>query len=169
MQPHQKIARWLINGIWLALIALLSLYFADKEQELNNPNQAPKGTTEGGVQEVQLKANYRHHYVADGSLNGIPVTFMIDTGATDVAIPAHLGEKLGLIPGERGISTTANGDVTVYRTRINSIELGNIVIRDIQGSLNPGMSSGDEILLGMSFLKHLEFSQKDGVLTLRKK
>jgi aspartyl protease family protein len=169
MHPHQKIARWLTNATWLALIAVFTLYFAAKEKAIDNPNQQVASTSTGSTAEVQLKANRRHHYIADGKLNGKPVTFMIDTGATDVAIPAQLGEKLGLISGEKAISNTANGNVTVHRTHIHSIELGDIVVRDIPGSLNPGMDSNDEILLGMSFLKHLEFNQKNDILTLRQK
>lgn len=167
--PQHPYARWLTNGAWVALIALLTLYFADREHERNNPNQQVASSLTGTIAEVELKANTRHHYLANGLLNGIPVTFMVDTGASDVAIPAELGKKLGLIPGERGTSITANGEVTVFRTHIKSLQLGDIVVRDIRGSLNPGMSAEDEILLGMTFLKNLDFSQKNDVLTLRTK
>lgn len=167
--PHLKIARWLSNGAWLALLALLTLYFAGKERDQINPNQEVMSTGANGFAEVQLKANHRHHYVANGTINHKPVTFMIDTGASDVAIPMALGEELGLTAGEAGISTTANGDVRVFRTQINRLQLGDIVLHDIKGSLNPGMDASNEILLGMSFLKQLDFSQKDDVLTLRTK
>jgi aspartyl protease family protein len=167
--PQQQIARWLINGSWIALVALLTLYFANQERDQINPNQNVTSTSGDGPAEVILKANNQHHYLANGSINGQPVTFMIDTGASDVAIPAELGQKLGLVPGERGMSTTANGTVEVFKTRISSIQLGNIIIRDIRGSLNPGMASKDDILLGMSFLKHLDFNQKNDILTLRVK
>jgi aspartyl protease family protein len=165
--PQLKIARWLTNGAWLALLALLTLYFANRERDQINPNQQVASTLANGYTEIKLKANHHHHYMASGTINDQPVTFMIDTGASDVAIPAKLGEKLGLVAGERGTSTTANGQVIVQRTNINRLQLGAIVLENIKGSLNPGMDANDEIPLGMSFLKHLDFSQKDDVLTLR--
>ncbi len=167
--PHLKIARWLSNGAWLALLALLTLYFANKEREQINPNQQVTSTQNGTYAEVQLKANTHHHYLANGTINHKPVTFMIDTGASDVAIPKALAEELGLVAGEAGISSTANGDVRVFRTVIERLQLGDIVLHNVKGSLNPGMDGNNEILLGMSFLKQLEFSQKDDVLTLRTK
>ncbi len=167
--PQFKFARWLANGAWLALLVLLTLYFADKERDFINPNQAVVSTTGQGFAEVQLKANHQHHYLANGTINHKPVTFMIDTGASDVAIPRALADELGLVAGEAGISTTANGDVRVYRTQIDRLQLGEIVLHNVKGSLNPGMDGNNEILLGMSFLKQLDFSQKDNVLTLRTK
>ncbi|HMU68201.1 MAG TPA: retroviral-like aspartic protease family protein, partial [Cellvibrionaceae bacterium] len=98
--PHLKFARWLSNGAWLALLALLTLYFAGKERAQINPNQEVKSTGDGGFAEVQLKANNHHHYLANGTINRKPVTFMIDTGASDVAIPKALAEELGLVAGE---------------------------------------------------------------------
>ncbi|MFO1370568.1 MAG: TIGR02281 family clan AA aspartic protease [Marinagarivorans sp.] len=167
--PHVKIARWLSNGAWLALLALLTLYFAAKERAQINPNQEVNSTQAGGYAQVQLKANNHHHYLANGTINHKPVTFMVDTGASDVAIPKDLAEELGLVAGEAGISTTANGDVRVYRTVIERLQLGDIVLHNVKGSLNPGMDANNEILLGMSFLKQLDFSQTNDVLTLRTK
>jgi aspartyl protease family protein len=167
--PPPKIARLFTHGAWAALIILFTLFFANRERDKINPNQQVASASTDGSTEVVLKANHHHHYVANGTINGHPVTFMIDTGASDVAIPAQLGHKLGLTPGEKGLSTTANGDVTVFRTRINTLQLGDITLNDIKGSLNPGMDAEDEILLGMTFLKHLDFTQKDDVLTLRTK
>ncbi|MBT8148751.1 MAG: retroviral-like aspartic protease family protein, partial [Gammaproteobacteria bacterium] len=61
---------------------------------------------------------------------------------------------------------TANGPVKVYSTRIGKLQLGDIVLYDVPADLNPGMDGSNEILLGMSALSQVEFSQRDGVLLL---
>ncbi len=61
---------------------------------------------------------------------------------------------------------TANGMVTAWLTRLDSVSIGPIVVRDVTASINPGM--GDmEILLGMSVLKRIEFTQRGDTLILR--
>jgi aspartyl protease family protein len=105
------------------------------------------------------------HYVASGTLNGEPVVFLIDTGATNVAVPARLAKALKLKRGAAMRSQTANGAVTTYQTRIDEVRLGSIVMHNVRASINPGMD-GNEVLLGMSFLRHLELRQRGRTLTL---
>jgi aspartyl protease family protein len=91
---------------------------------------------------------------------------MLDTGASDVAIPEDIAREIGLKRGRAMIYQTANGPATVYATRLNEISLGDIHLKNIRATINPNYQSND-ILLGMSFLKHLEFTQRGDQLTLR--
>lgn len=162
----QKIGKRMLFLAWIAGLLLLTLWFDDLLSERFNPNQRPESLSVGNATEVRLKQNRMGHYVTTGLINGKPVVFLLDTGATDVSIPANLASRLGLGRGYPSQVNTANGVITVYNTRINTLQIGDIVLRDIAGNLNPGMS-GEEILLGMSALKQLEFTQKDGWLILR--
>ena len=119
-----------------------------------------------GIREVVLERNRQGHYVANGEINGIPVTFLLDTGATDVAIPAEIALDANLVSGLAQQASTANGVVTVYSTRINELTLGNIVLYNIEASITPSMLGGI-ILLGMSALQQIEFTQRGATLTLR--
>jgi len=152
---------------WIVLLGLLAWWFANYEESQNNPNQniSSRYTAEG-AQEIILQRNRYGHYVATGSINNVPVTFLLDTGASDVSIPDGLAKKLRL---ERGISqvyNTANGSITAYLTQLDRINLGGIELRNVRASINPAVQ-GDEILLGMSFLKELEFTQRGDTLTIR--
>ena len=116
--------------------------------------------------EVHLDSNPQGHFVADGRINGETVTFLLDTGATDVAIPAKLGDRLGLSRGAPVMLHTANGQTTGYRTVLDSLALGDILLHDVRAIVAPGFG-GEQILLGMSALKQLEFTQRAGTLVLR--
>jgi aspartyl protease family protein len=118
-----------------------------------------------GIREVVLEQNRKGHYVAGGKVNGVPVTFLLDTGATDVAVPESIALQAGLERGNASFAATANGIVTVYSTRINELVLGNIVLKDINASITTSMV-GNTILLGMSALKQIEFTQRGTTLTL---
>ena len=87
-------------------------------------------------------------------------------GATDVAVPAHLANRLQLRAGRQGLASTANGVVRVAESTIDTLRIGEIVVRDVKANLNPGMQD-DHILLGMSVLRQLEFTQRGDWLILR--
>ena len=116
--------------------------------------------------EVRLASARGGHYRLNGQINGQAVTFLIDTGATAVAIPRELGNRLGLEPGAPVELSTANGIAEGRRTRLASLQLGDIRLQDVAAILAPNMPD-NEVLLGMSALKQLEFTQRDGTLVLR--
>ncbi len=151
---------------WVILLGLLVWWFNNYQESQRNPNQQinAKYTSEG-VQEITLKRNRYGHYVASGRINGKPVTFLLDTGASDVSIPNSLANKLGLKRGVSQTYNTANGQITAYTTRLDRISLGGIELKDIRASINPS-TQGDEVLLGMSFLKNLDFTQRGDTLTI---
>lgn len=151
---------------WGAALLLATRFFADWEQSRFNPNREPVSVVQGGQIEVHLESNIQGHFVADGLINGQPVTFLLDTGATDVAIPAELAEALDLARGAPVRLQTANGQTTGYRTVLDSLALGDIVLQDVRALIAPGFG-GDQVLLGMSALKQLEFTQRAGTLVLR--
>ena len=84
---------------------------------------------------------------------------------TDVSIPAGLAERLKLQKGAPVTHSTANGRSQGYRTRLEQLKLGDIVLHDVRALVAPGLS-GNQVLLGMSALKQLEFTQRDGTFTL---
>ena len=152
---------------WLTLLLLLGFFFNDLLERQQNPNRAPESRVlEGGVREVVLGRNKWGHYVTHGEINGESVVFMIDTGATGVAIPAAVGMDLGLPLGKAFSTQTANGIATAYATRLDSVSVGDIELRDVRASISPGLQT-QEILLGMSFLRYIEFTQRGHTLVLR--
>lgn len=151
---------------WLCVFGITVWGFSGLLEKQNNPNQHVQSSVTEGVVEVRLKQNRQGHYVASGKINGETVTFLVDTGATSVAIPAHLAKSLNLQAHGGGISRTANGDVEVQFTTIDSLQLGDIELRDIRATLLPNMND-NEILLGMSVLRQLEFTQRGEWLILR--
>lgn len=147
----------------LLVLGMFYLYFENSLQARDHPNrqlQIAPGS------ELVLKRSRDGHYVFPGTINGHPVSFLLDTGATLVSVPAHLAEKLGLTPGGYQQAVTANGTVTTRITRVETLAFGPFEIRSVPASLNPGMR-GNQVLLGMSVLKHLEFTQRGDRLILR--
>lgn len=162
-----RIGKGMTFAAWLIVLGLLTLYFNNKLVSQNNPNQTVYSRiNDAGIQEVVLKRNRYGHYVTTGTVNGHSVEFMLDTGASDVAIPAQLAQELGLQRGAPVQYRTANGVVTAWRTTIDSVSIGPMVIQNVPASINPGMEDM-EILLGMSVLKHVEFTQRGDTLILR--
>jgi aspartyl protease family protein len=169
--PHRDYIRILGRGMFVLLfitsLGLLTLIFDRLLDRQRNPNQnLANQLSIGQAREVVLKRNRFGHYVAIGRINGHAVELMLDTGASDIAIPASIASHLGLKRGSPAVYRTANGNITAYTTRLLRVELGPIVLKDLRASINPQMDDKD-VLLGMSFLKHLEFSQQGEYLTLR--
>lgn len=152
---------------WIVFLLLLTLFFNNWLERQHNPNDNVISATNGdGAVEVVLQRNRLGHYLAAGEINGRPVTFLLDTGATDVSIPQSLARHLDLHQGAPRRYQTANGTIVTYATRLDSVRLGDIVRHNVRAHINPGMQQG-EVLLGMSFLKHLEMVQRGSQLTLR--
>ena len=159
---------WLL--FWAALLGFTTFLFQGVIDDMVNPNRnLAQLTGPGGVAEVVLARNAKGHYVADGRINGYPVTFLLDTGATDVALSEGLADRLRLERMGGALSQTANGLVAVWQARLDSVQLGAIDLRDVRASIVPSMGMDSHVLLGMSFLKKLEMVQRDGHLTLRQR
>ncbi|HEY7774663.1 MAG TPA: TIGR02281 family clan AA aspartic protease [Marinagarivorans sp.] len=166
MSTPSTFGKIFLNLSWVLLIIGLGYVFQQMLDHKANPNQNPTSTSTNAYTEVVLKRNRHHHYVANGFINNVPVTFLVDTGATNVSVGAKLAERLGLARGYQGIAHTANGTTTTYATTINNLKLGDIQFNDVRASITMGMK-GDEVLLGMSVLKDVELIHKDGQLTVR--
>ncbi len=157
----------MLFGAWVLALAILALFFNRLISHQENPNRDPVAAADAsGRMQVVLARNRSGHYVADGLINGEPVRFLVDTGATDVALPLELARRLELPLGAARISRTANGNVRVWSTRLGSVDLGGLRLSDVRASVLPNMP-GNEVLLGMSYLKHFELVQRDGTLTVR--
>lgn len=158
----------MIIAAWVLLLLLLTLFFGQVLEQRENPNVLPGGNISSqGVREVVLQRNAQGHYVASGMINGYPVVFLLDTGATDVAVSEALANRLGLEKRGGAFSHTANGVVAVWQTVLDRVTLGVIEMRDVRATILPELKPANQVLLGMSFLKKLELVQRDGVLTLR--
>jgi len=151
---------------WVILLAMLVIYFTGEERRQANPNQQPNTETIDGQQTLVLQANRQNHFVVTGKVNGNKAMLLLDTGATRVAVPEDMALSLGLVKGRPGFAQTANGQVRTYNTRIDRLEMGNIVLHNVAADINPGMNGMNGLLLGMSALSQIEFTQRDGQLFL---
>ena len=164
--PGKRAGRVFMVLAWCAALFLATRFFGQWEERQQNPNAVVSSQQGEGFVEVKLLGNTQGHFVASGQINGQPVNFMLDTGATDVAIPDDVAERLKLEKGFGVILSTANGRTEGYRTRIDRLQLGDIVLRDVRAIVVPGLD-GHQVLLGMSALNKLEFTQRGGTMLLR--
>jgi aspartyl protease family protein len=156
---HFKFRDYSLGNQILSTPLLYFLYF--------NPNQSLQTHyTQDEFREVILQRNKFGHYVTSGEINGKPVTFLLDTGATGVAIPESTAKRLGLQRGRAYQSQTANGIAIGYATLLDLVAVGDIELQDVRAGIAPGLQGG-QILLGMTFLKHIEFTQRGDTLILR--
>ena len=149
---------------WLLILGGLYWYFFNREAHDANPNTSLALSAQQG--ELTLLRNRAGHYMAEGEINGRRVTFLLDTGATWVALPLALGRELGLKRGATITLQTANGPGVGYQTRLDRVRIGPLEMHDIGAVMSDGLDA-DTVLLGMNFLNRVELSQRDGRLTLQ--
>ena len=118
---------------------------------------------------IVLTASSGGHFLTPGSINGGAVHFMVDTGATSVALGAADAQRLGINyrAGQLGYSSTANGTVAVYRVKLNSVRIGDVEVFDVDASVLPaGMS---HVLLGNSFLTRFQMKRDNDQMVLERR
>jgi aspartyl protease family protein len=162
----RRLGKGMIVAAWLLLLLLLTWFFNDRLDAQRNPNRQLSTASTNGTPEVRLKRNRFGHYVTSGTINGHAVEFMLDTGATDVSIPAAVADRIGLERGRRALYQTANGTISAWQTTLDEIRIGPLHLGPVAASINPN-NSDDAVLLGMSFLRQLDFSQQGNTLTLK--
>ena len=162
--PHRRGGKIMLTIAWLLIMGGVYWFFSDWEAKQSNPNTARLLNLQQG--ELTLTRNRAGHYVAAGEINGRQVTFLLDTGATWVALPTGLARELGLKRGAAVTLQTANGSAVGYQTRLDRVRLGPIEMRDVGALVADGMDA-DTVLLGMNFLKRVEFTQRGEQLILR--
>ncbi len=148
------------------VIVMMTYYFDRYLDKQNNPNQQVTTIHSEQASEVTLTRNRFGHYVVSAIINDQEVTAMLDTGATHVSIPAEIANELQLKHGPSFEVSTANGTIIVYATILDNVQIGDIKLENVRANINPFMQE-KEVLLGMSFLKQLEFTQKGSQLTLK--
>ncbi|MGH8671152.1 MAG: retropepsin-like aspartic protease family protein [Burkholderiales bacterium] len=161
-EPHRRTGLAMLVVAWALVFAGIFWFFDGWYRAQYNPNPHP----EGASAQVVLERNRAGHYVAGGTINGERVTFLLDTGATDVALPKGLADRLKLRAGSAVSVVTANGTVVGYATRLDSVRLGALELRNVAAVVSPGLDE-HTVLLGMSFLKKVEFTQRGEQLILR--
>jgi len=115
---------------------------------------------------VSLTADMRGHFSAAGSLNGYPMSFLVDTGATAIAISAAEARRIGLDykAGQAVGVGTAAGVVPAWRVKFNTVKVGSITLNNVDGMV---VESGLNVpLLGMSFLNRMEMKRDGQTMTL---
>ncbi|MBT5230546.1 MAG: TIGR02281 family clan AA aspartic protease [Methylococcales bacterium] len=120
------------------------------------------------TRKITLQADVNGHYHVQGKINGGPVKMLVDTGASLVSIPAHIAAQIGLNGSQTEQMMTAAGPQQVTRVTLESVQVGNIIIEQVQGAILP-MTDSDSVLLGMSFLRRLHFTQSAQTLELEHK
>lgn len=124
------------------------------------------GTPTGSRQSVSLTADGRGHYTASGSINGYPISFLVDTGATTIAINAADAQRMGLDyrAGQMTGVGTAAGVIPAWRVTFNTVKVGGIALNQVEGMvLESGLNTP---LLGMSFLNRMDMKRDGQTMTL---
>lgn len=148
-----------------------ALVEVDGKRMLLVRGQASFATAAGaaGGQSVTLMAGVGGHYTADGAINGIPIRFVVDTGATVVALPGSDAVRLGIDYRSRpaGIAQTAAGATLVYHIKLDRVRVGNIELNSIDAIV---IDKGLQVaLLGMSFLNRVDLRHTDSQMTITRR
>jgi aspartyl protease family protein len=130
---------------------------------------APAPAYSGGPRTVVIERDRRGHFAIDGVVDGRRVGFMVDTGASVIALTERDAGRLGYHPGLREYVSevrTANGTVRAAPVRLDMVEIGGVMVRDVQAIVMPEEALSEN-LLGLSFLSRLRrFEYREGRLIL---
>ncbi len=125
-----------------------------------------RGSGGSGASRVVLFASTGGHFVTDGSVNGQPMRFMVDTGATLVSLGESDARRLGIDfrNGRRLPFNTANGVVTAHVVSLNKVKIGEVEVYGVDAAIIPAPMP--VALLGNSFLMRFQMKRENDILTL---
>jgi aspartyl protease family protein len=132
-------------------------------------NIATDAPPQNGTRSLSIPRDARGHFAAEGRIDGQRLAFMIDTGASVVALNESSAARFGLrpTPGQYTAAvTTANGTVKAARMRLPMVEVGDLIVRDVDAMVLPDRALSEN-LLGLSFLSKLKrFAYANGQMVL---
>jgi aspartyl protease family protein len=119
---------------------------------------------------VSLYADSRGHFTGNLSINGASLKYLVDTGASTVAMNSGDAKfaKIDYEKGEKAQASTANGVVEVYVVKLNTLKIGTITLNNVEATVHEG-GAPDVVLLGMSALNKLDMKRDNSIMTLTKK
>jgi aspartyl protease family protein len=132
--------------------------------------QAYSGRATGnGNARTVLKADGQGHFIAEGQVNGAAVRFLVDTGASLIALPAADAKRMGVgyVNAPRGMVSTANGNAVAYKVKLDTVRVGDITLNNVDAVVLEGGLSIP--LLGMSFLNRTEMKREGETMVLVKR
>jgi aspartyl protease family protein len=164
--------------ILAAILVALGLFMAQIADRLTPVPASANATTrkasaetvaQAGIRSLSIPRDSRGHFQTDGRIDGQRIDFMIDTGASLVALNEKSAARFGLRPSRGDYNatvTTANGTIKAARTRLAMVELGGLVVRDVDAMVLPDEALSEN-LLGLSFLSKLKrFEYANGKMVL---
>lgn len=125
---------------------------------------------DSGAASVILTADARGHFITTGTINGITIQFLVDTGASAITFSSSDARRMGInyLAGARAQTQTANGIVPVYKVKLDAVRVGNVTANNVDAVIIEG--NGLPIaLLGMSFLNRMEMKRDGLTMTLTKR
>lgn len=163
-----RVGQTLAPGIRLVAVGRseATLDHGDRRQTLRIGQRAG---APAGEQSAVLHANPQGHFVVTGGVNGQPVRFLVDTGATLISLGSSEARRLR-IPvdgGEQGMVQTANGAVAVTRVRLQSVRVGDIDLDGVEAVVHE--NELPVALLGMSFLNRTDMRREGTTMVLKKR
>ena len=171
------VPRTLSRGDSLAGVKLIAVAGGEAEVEVANRRVTlrlggaqlkldPSSGRASSGDQIVMTAGSGGHFSSAGSINGQPVAFLVDTGATNVALSQTEADRLGVRwrDGLRGMAQTANGPVAVHRARLASVRIGDVQVFDVEATVVPMQM--EQILLGNSFLTRFQMRRDNDTLTL---
>jgi aspartyl protease family protein len=119
---------------------------------------------------VMLSADGLGHFATNGQVNGLPMRFAVDTGATFISLPAREASRLGIDyrAGQKAVMETANGDAFAYRVKLDTVRVGDVTVNNVDAVVMEG-DSLPVALLGMSFLNRMDMHRDGQIMTLTKR
>lgn len=157
---YDRTGRIMFLFVWIILFAGLFLFFyyhGKSESTVYSANHS----------EMILSADQEGHYHIKGRINEYPVEFLVDTGATLVAIPQTLADRLHITGRYPITMLTANGEVTGSLTRLQKLSVGEFTLNDVKAVIIPG-NEDNLVLLGMNVLSQFNIVQQDKRLILKR-
>jgi aspartyl protease family protein len=154
--------------IFAAVMVALGTYMAQMADKMTATSPAhasaavnlasAETTGQAGGRSLSIASDPRGHFLTEGRIDGQRIGFMVDTGASMIALNESSAARFGLRPsrGEYNATvTTANGTIKVARTRLAMIDVGGLIVRDVDAMVLPDEALSEN-LLGLSFLSRLK-------------
>jgi aspartyl protease family protein len=165
----------MIFAAFIAGLGTLMAQMADRMAPALAHSVAPKTAivtttvAQAGSRSISIPRDGRGHFETEGRIDGQRIGFMVDTGASMIALNETSAARFGLRPSRNDFNatvTTANGTIKAARTRLAMVDVGGLVVRDVDAMVLPDEALSEN-LLGLSFLSKLKrFEYANGQMVL---